>query len=871
MSFALKKAIKKELLNTDWAGKVEEPAVAAFADVIEQYYAGQLSGLHDILKRCTTELSADGKITVATVQAAAAPTGVAEQVELIELTDAFSVPRLVYDPVQRKLNVDSKPRRLHANAEAKHQVYLQRLQLVQQRLQRSRMFQQSNLILPNSSNSHHSVQLTDLQSLMGVFGVTRYVLGCISRAEDGRYLLEDTTGTVPLDLDGAETAAGFYTENCVVIAEGALGHDGAFHVRALGLPPCEPRSALPLAAQRLNLWGGPGGAVDPGSEVGGFLALEEAQRGAADRVVVLANVWLDRPEVMDALHTVLGGFSGVLTVPAVFVFMGNFHSRAGGGTGAGGGGRGDGMLGGCDVDYGVMRELFGQLGTLIDNYPRLKAESRFVFMPGPDDAGPAGVLPQPPLPRALTSELRRVLPTAQFASNPCRLRYATQRIVLFRHDLQRRLLRRTLLPLAAAPDSAATQQPGSVDAATQASAGPSPAALWGHTSLTLLQQGHLAPLPLLAQPVYWQYDSAMGLYPLPDAVILADGSAAQEEFVHEGCRVINPGTFPGGFFAAYLPCVQQTEMSELPRPGQEQDDEEEEEEEEGAQGAAGGDAGGEDGAMQEGIEGMEGIEEPGAAQQHRAGRVPLQQRQLQQQQQQQRGEKEKKGAGKSGKPRQPRKAAAAAGGGGSKGRQATIKAQQGAAAAEPGGEEDVAEAGDGAEAAADGADADVQMVEGEADGEGAAAAAAGPKAKGKAKGKAAAAAVAAAAAAPAAKRPKQGTLAQAWAKRPARPEAGLEDEVPQAGGRGGDGDVVMVDDEEDEEEAGEEAAAARRRQQQQARKRRAMVMEDEEGDEDEEEGAEEGTGGGNGAAGAKAAARTWADDDDEQDWVEDGE
>lgn len=54
MSFALKKAIKKELLNTDWAGKVEEPAVAAFADVIEQHYGGQLSGLHDVLKRCTT-------------------------------------------------------------------------------------------------------------------------------------------------------------------------------------------------------------------------------------------------------------------------------------------------------------------------------------------------------------------------------------------------------------------------------------------------------------------------------------------------------------------------------------------------------------------------------------------------------------------------------------------------------------------------------------------------------------------------------------------------------------------------------------------------------------------------------------------------
>lgn len=64
--------------------------------------------------------------------------------------------------------------------------------------------------------------------------------------------------------------------------------------------------------------------------------------------------------------------------------------------------------------------------------------------------------------------------------------------------------------------------------------------LWGHLSLTLLQQGHLAPLPLLAQPVFWQHDGALGLYPLPDAVLLADASAAQGEFMHEGCRVINP-------------------------------------------------------------------------------------------------------------------------------------------------------------------------------------------------------------------------------------------------------------------------------------------------------------------------------------------
>ncbi len=69
-------------------------------------------------------------------------------------------------------------------------------------------------------------------------------------------------------------------------------------------------------------------------------------------------------------------------------------------------------------------------------------------MPGPDDPGPGPVLPQPPLPACLTAALRAALPSAVFASNPCRLRYCTQRIVLFRHDLLRRLRRRAILPLA---------------------------------------------------------------------------------------------------------------------------------------------------------------------------------------------------------------------------------------------------------------------------------------------------------------------------------------------------------------------------------------------------------------------------------------
>lgn len=66
---------------------------------------------------------------------------------------------------------------------------------------------------------------------------------------------------------------------------------------------------------------------------------------------------------------------------------------------------------------------------------------------------------------------------------------------------------------------------------------------FAHLALTLLQQSHLCPIPLTAQPVHWAFDQALQIYPLPHALVLADGSAGQEEFRHEGCAVFNPVGF----------------------------------------------------------------------------------------------------------------------------------------------------------------------------------------------------------------------------------------------------------------------------------------------------------------------------------------
>lgn len=61
------------------------------------------------------------------------------------------------------------------------------------------------------SSPRSPTQLTDVQSLKGVVGVNRYVLGVVSRGEDGRFRLEDSGGVVPLGLKDTATAGGFFT------------------------------------------------------------------------------------------------------------------------------------------------------------------------------------------------------------------------------------------------------------------------------------------------------------------------------------------------------------------------------------------------------------------------------------------------------------------------------------------------------------------------------------------------------------------------------------------------------------------------------------------------------------------------------------
>jgi co-chaperonin GroES (HSP10) len=151
--------------------------------------------------------------------------------------------------------------------------------------------------------------------------------------------------------------------------------------------------------------------------------------------VILSDVHLDNPSVLDKLEVMFEGYSDFAPLP-VFVFMGNFTSKP--------------LLSSFNGANDSI-SYFEDLANLICKFPKIASEGRFVFVPGPNDPGLTGVLPRGPIPNYFTGAVRSKVKHAFFASNPCRMRFFTKELVFFRDDLvskmRRHTLRRALAPL----------------------------------------------------------------------------------------------------------------------------------------------------------------------------------------------------------------------------------------------------------------------------------------------------------------------------------------------------------------------------------------------------------------------------------------
>lgn len=295
------------------------------------------------------------------------------------------------------------------------------------------------LALASGAERASFLQLTTTANLLGRAGQACLLFGRLSTRPDGAYALEDAEGAVPLDLREAVAGEGLLTEGAFVLVEGTYEADERLRVAAIGHPPSESRAAAHAHVGHLD-WLGTG-ALAPNEAVRDALTqhalrVQERQHGDVC-IAVLSEVHLDHAATLSHLRALFQGYHDADFVPLAMVLCGNFC----------------GTRGADDAAHlARYEEGFAALAEILARFPRLLDEMHLVLVPGPDDPVATPVLPRARIPAPLVARFERRLPRAfcaervHWASNPCRLVYFSQEIVVFRDDVMSKMLR-SALPL----------------------------------------------------------------------------------------------------------------------------------------------------------------------------------------------------------------------------------------------------------------------------------------------------------------------------------------------------------------------------------------------------------------------------------------
>ncbi|CEM21842.1 unnamed protein product [Vitrella brassicaformis CCMP3155] len=444
--------------------------------------------------------------------------------------DCLAVINLYRDVVKHQFDSGTRtfvparrPPSLCSAADNRNQLFRDRYNLIKYRLGRDERFRDAMEVerrgLLRASGADPSLVLTPVEGLLGNPG-RKLTYGFLTRLEEDRFFLEDPHRNIPLNLDRAHSIGGYIMEESFVLAEGEV-HNGVLHVGALSLPPAESCANCP---REPNLFGAKVSKADRE-----LMRELDARCPAHMRgiFVVCSEVHLDREETFCRLHNLCKGFVISGGIPTGFILMGNFSSQPFFRTAA------------CVRAY---RGGFEKLRELMQAFPQLTENTRWIIVPGPSDPG-CDVLPRPPLAEYLTDYLRMHFPdSVEMATNPCRVRHFHREIVVFRQNLHRLLHRFALF---------ANLDPGAKDKDRHM-----------EVVRTLADSGHVCPVPLKVRSVVWDFDYTLALYPMPHTVLLGDMTSPFQT-TYEGTLFCNTGQFTrDGVFFLYRPGHASGEMDE---------------------------------------------------------------------------------------------------------------------------------------------------------------------------------------------------------------------------------------------------------------------------------------------------------------------
>lgn len=162
-------------------------------------------------------------------------------------------------------------------------------------------------------------------------------------------------------------------------------------------------------------------------------------------------MWLDHPQTLVGMQKIFDNCIENEFIPQVMVLCGNFTSRS----------ISQGNARDIQQYQGVLHRLlfyfreheplvflfaenFDALADLIAACPQINRRTHFVLVPGPLDITLNSILPRRPLLLSFVSRMRNKVKKIHFATNPSRIKFFGQEIVIFREDTMARMLRNTI-------------------------------------------------------------------------------------------------------------------------------------------------------------------------------------------------------------------------------------------------------------------------------------------------------------------------------------------------------------------------------------------------------------------------------------------
>ncbi|KAH9844250.1 epsilon DNA polymerase [Rhodofomes roseus] len=445
----------------------------------------------------------------------------------LHFIDAFDMPLWHWSQERSSFERAAGALTISGSADSQVMAMRNRLNVIRQTVLRNDHFSPSTL---PSRDRERLLTLRSTKQLLGRAGERFLLFGMLSHNKEGKLCLEDQDGAVELDFSQLDQPSeGLFTEGCFALVEGDYTDDATLSVIAIGHPPCESRESARSIYGHIDFLG-----------KGATTLLEDTQLAARVRLdlpdlrfFVLSDVWLDHPDTLRGLRKMFDHCMENSFIPRVMVLCGNFSKR--------------GLQQADSREARQFQDHMDNLADLIVAYPLIMRTTHFVFVPGPLDAAVNSALPRWPLMSSFIARLKSRIPKVHFGSNPCRIKFFEQEIVIFRENLMARMLRN----LVGVKPNVHTDD------------------LKRYLVQSILDQSHLVPLTTSIQPVLHDFDHTLRLYPLPTTVVLAD-KYDRYQMTYEGCHVFNPGSFVGSSFtfSAYTPSRRESEECVLDLEGE---------------------------------------------------------------------------------------------------------------------------------------------------------------------------------------------------------------------------------------------------------------------------------------------------------------